>query len=218
MKLYVEYGVGTSIKNISTFQTSQCNAEVFFNEPVDTDKLPGYRVEYDYNNIRNYAVFDETQYQAYLDDVAQKEAVNLANDLMRELSQQTVLDNADDIDALVLAPLYPEWSGDGVVLKEGQRIRYEGTLYKVLQAHTTQADWTPESAPSLYAKILHPDDSEVIVEWIQPDSTNGYKIGDTVIHNDKVWKSTADNNVWEPGTTGAPWEEVIPKTEEETTE
>lgn len=78
-------------------------------------------------------------------------------------------------------------------------------LYTVLQAHTSQATWTPDVSPSLFARVLIPD-PEVVPDWVQPDSTNPYMTGDKVRHNDKVWESTVDNNVWEPGVYG--WIEV----------
>ena len=82
---------------------------------------------------------------------------------------------------------------------------YDGTIYKVLQAHTSQDTWIPPDAPSLFAKVLIPNEN-VIPEWEQPDSTNPYATGDKVTHNGKTWISTADGNVWEPGVYG--WEEV----------
>lgn len=87
----------------------------------------------------------------------------------------------------------------------GKRLEYNGTIYKVLQAHTSQETWTPPDAPSLFAKVLIPD-SSTVPEWEQPDSTNPYAKGDKVTHNGKTWISTADGNVWEPGVYG--WEEV----------
>ena len=82
---------------------------------------------------------------------------------------------------------------------------YNGTLYKVLTAHTSQDDWTPDAAPSLFAKVLISDET-IIPEWEQPDSTNPYSAGDKVTHNRKTWVSDIDNNVWEPGVYG--WTEL----------
>lgn len=87
----------------------------------------------------------------------------------------------------------------------GKRLEYNGTLYKVLQDHTSQDDWTPDVSPSLFAKVLIPDTS-VVPEWEQPDSTNPYMTGDKVTHNGTTWESIVDNNVWEPGVYG--WTEV----------
>ena len=74
-----------------------------------------------------------------------------------------------------------------------------------MQDHTSQTAWTPESAPSLFAKVLI-SDPETIPEWIQPDSTNPYQTNDKVTHNGATWISTIDNNVWEPGAYG--WTKV----------
>lgn len=99
--------------------------------------------------------------------------------------------------------LFKEWKAN-VNYSVGDRIRYRQGLYKVLIAHTSQATWTPDAAPSLFAILLNPDPN-IIYDWIQPDSTNGYANGARVYHNGDIWTSTADNNVWEPGTVGAPW-------------
>lgn len=114
-----------------------------------------------------------------------------------------------DEQALQVPSLYPEWSGDGVTYKVGFRLRSDGVLYKVLQDHTSQSDWSPAAAPSLFAQVLI-EDPNVITEWVQPDSTNGYMTGDKVTHNEKTWESLADNNVWEPGADGTEslWTEV----------
>lgn len=114
-------------------------------------------------------------------------------------------DTVTDEQALTAVEVYPQWDGNGEVYKVGQRIQYNGVLYKVLTDHTSQEAWTPTDAPSLFAKVLIPD-ADVIPEWEQPDSTNAYKMGDKVTHNGKTWVSIVDNNVWEPGAYG--WEEV----------
>ena len=111
-----------------------------------------------------------------------------------------------DADALVAPMLFKRWSGEGVSYTTGTRLYYEGSLYKVLIDHTSQPGWNPVDAPSLYAKVLIPDPG-VIPEWEQPGSTNPYMTGDKVRHNEKVWISIVDNNVWEPGVYG--WDEVI---------
>lgn len=112
--------------------------------------------------------------------------------------------SATDEQALNAVALYPSWK-EQIDYSVGDRIKHDNILYKVLTAHTSQATWTPDISPSLFAKVLIPD-PEVIPEWVQPDSTNPYMIGDKVIHNGSTWISTVDNNVWEPGAYG--WEVV----------
>lgn len=113
-----------------------------------------------------------------------------------------------DEQAIEVQAIYPEWSGDGVEYEKDFKVNYGGVLYKVLQKHTSQTDWTPTEAPSLFAKVL--TEPGVIKEWEQPESTNPYMKGDKVSHNGKTWESIVDNNVWEPGVQGteALWKEV----------
>lgn len=110
-----------------------------------------------------------------------------------------------DEEALSVPMLFERWEADKEYTA-GTRLYHDGVLYRVLTDHTSQADWEPKNAVSLYAEVLIPD-PDVIPEWVQPDSTNPYMKGDKVRHNDKIWVSTVDNNVWEPGTPGL-WLEV----------
>lgn len=110
----------------------------------------------------------------------------------------------DDADALEAKELYPQWSEDVVNYEVGQRVRYNGILYKVLQKHTSQPNWTPTNAPSLFAKVLIPD-PDVIPDWEQPDSTNPYMRGDKVRFEGKVYESVIDNNIWSPTSYPAGW-------------
>ena len=99
--------------------------------------------------------------------------------------------------------LFPDWVINKEY-KEGDRVLYNGILYKVLTNHTSQESWAPDVAPSLFTKILTDEISNQILPWEQPNSTNPYMTGDKVTHNGSTWISTIDNNVWEPGVYG--WE------------
>lgn len=107
-----------------------------------------------------------------------------------------------DEQALKAAAIYPLWNSSAAYAA-GDRVRYDGVLYKCLQAHTAQPSWTPAAAPSLWAKVLT-SDTGAPLPWEQPDSTNPYMKGDKVTHKEQTWVSTIDNNVWEPGVYG--WE------------
>lgn len=96
--------------------------------------------------------------------------------------------------------LFPAWNGNGVSYTTGDRVRYNGVLYKVLMDHTSQETWNPVDSPSLFARVLIPDPQK-IYPWIQPDSTNGYHVGDKVYYpneGDTIYISLVDNNVWIP--------------------
>ena len=117
----------------------------------------------------------------------------------------TLREGATDAQALAVPVLYPAWRS-GVAYVTGHIVLHGGVLYNAMQDHTSHDDWTLAAAPSLFAKVLIPD-AETIPEWEQPDSTNPYSKGDKVTHNGKMWVSTIDNNVWEPGTVEY-WKEV----------
>ena len=98
----------------------------------------------------------------------------------------TLRDTVTDEQALTVTALYPEWRVD-VDYEAGQRIMFNNILYKVLSPHKSQETWTPDIAPSLFAKVLVADPN-VVSAWEQPGSTNGYSIGDKVQHNGKTWE------------------------------
>ena len=126
---------------------------------------------------------------------------------LRALIEKAMTETASltEAEAVAATCLYPKWNWNGVAYVKGQRVQDDGVLYTVLQNHTSQPDWKPTAAPSLFAKVLIPDPT-VVPEWEQPDSTNPYAKGDKVAHNGKTWVSDIDGNVWEPGVYG--WTEV----------
>lgn len=90
---------------------------------------------------------------------------------------ETAAQNFDDTTALEAVELFPAWK-TGTVYTTGRRVRHGGILYTVLQDHTAQDSWTPDAAPSLFAKVLIPD-PDIIPDWEQPESTNPYKFQST---------------------------------------
>ena len=89
--------------------------------------------------------------------------------------------------------------------KTGNLRRYNGRLYKCIGDHTSQADWAPDVAVSLWTPTSDP--AEEYPAWSQPvGAHDAYNTGDKVRHNGKHWTSDVDSNVWEPGVYG--WTEV----------
>ena len=160
----------------------------------------------------------ETYYNiAYQDGIeaAEVESLLWALPEFEEYIDQTqaaldeVLDILTDDQAIVVPDAFPAWKPD-TAYKVGDRRKHEGILYKCLQAHTSQEDWTPDTASSLWARMLNPN-PEVIPVWEQPDSTNPYMTGDKVHYPDAdgpIYESVIDNNIWSPEAYPQGWQLV----------
>lgn len=109
---------------------------------------------------------------------------------------EKMAESVDDETAKSHKDVFPLWKG-GVEYKKDYRVRYNEVLYKVLQDHVSQLNWTPDTAVSLYVRV---DDPTIEwPEWIQPQgSHDAYPLGYKVSHNNHHWISLVDANVWEP--------------------
>lgn len=108
----------------------------------------------------------------------------------------------DDDEAETVTILFENWAA-GVAYAVGDRRQYDGLLYRCVQAHTSQDDWTPPQVPALWVRTS----TEEWPEWIQPTGAHdAYNKGDKVSHLEKHWESDIDANVYEPGVYG--WSEV----------
>ena len=108
-----------------------------------------------------------------------------------------------DEEALEVAALYPTWASKiGENVSTGERLWYDGKLYKVVQNHTVQENWAPSDTPALYTEVS-------IVEWpefVQPTgSQDAYMTGDKVTFNGVHYVSLIDGNVWSPADYPAGW-------------
>lgn len=131
--------------------------------------------------------------------------IERARELRKRIEENAA--TMEDEQALETPELFPQWSGESVAYTAGNRVRYNGILYKALQSHESQDAWTPEAAPSLWTKVLIVDSSDT-PEWEQPVSTNGYMIGDRVLFEGSAHESVIDNNVWSPADYPAGWQLV----------
>lgn len=116
--------------------------------------------------------------------------------LLRNLIEQLVI-TLDDATALTGVELFPSWKL--IAYSVGDRVQYNGTLYKCVQPHTAQSDWTPDATPALWVVVT----VEEWPEWVQPaGSHDAYAKDAKVTHNRERWISDVDSNVWEPGVYG----------------
>ena len=110
----------------------------------------------------------------------------------------------DEIAALL--NVYPNWNDlqIGEWINTDDMIVYSNALYRVVQGHNKQVDWTPDETPALFTAAV-PDN--VIPVWVQPTGAHdAYNIGALVQwpEDGTVWRSTIDANTTEPGTL-LPW-------------
>ena len=106
--------------------------------------------------------------------------------------------SVDDNTALRMVEFYPEWEA-GQAYTAGYKVQYGGTLYKCVQAHTSQADWTPDATPALWVKVS----LDEYPEWVQPTGAHdAYNIGDKVTYNGQHYVCTSDSNVYAPDVYG----------------
>lgn len=125
---------------------------------------------------------------------------------------QMIAGGLTEAQALEVAAIYPEWEAGrsyavGDILRHGVNSVGDPQLYKVVQAHTSQADWTPEATPALY-DAFGLDESGYPL-WSQPTGAHdAYNAGDIVDYNGTLYKSLIDGNVWNPEVYPQGWETV----------
>ena len=116
---------------------------------------------------------------------------------LRQLIEQLAV-TLDDETALTGVELFPAWVV-GKAYAVSDRAQYNGTLYKCIQAHTSQADWTPDVTPALW-KTVSVDEYP---EWVQPTGAHdAYNTGDKVTYNGQHYVCTSDGNVYAPDVYG----------------
>ena len=117
-----------------------------------------------------------------------------------------------DEQALEVATVYPKYKvGKSYAVGEyftyGENNVGDPQLYKVIQPHTSQADWIPDNTPSLYEPIGLDENGYPI--WSKPSGAHdAYNTGDIVDYNGTLYKSLIDGNVYSPEEYPSGWEEV----------
>ena len=111
---------------------------------------------------------------------------------------ETAASTMTDATALTAVELFPAWVV-GKAYAVNDRVQYNGTLYKCIQAHTSQSDWMPSATPALW-KTVSVDEYP---EWVQPTGAHdAYNIGDKVTYNGQHYVCTSDANVYAPDVYG----------------
>ena len=183
----------------TAYATEQGYKEVVYPTLTDTQLLG--------NPIENeteitFEVVDKSAEQLMAEKLS--EAKVQQDEAIREMQTKQVQITAqtfDDATALDNKLIYPFWEA-GIDVEVDKKYLYvmNGVLYKSLQAHTTQADWTPDITPALWKEVVP---EGVIPEWKQPLGVHdSYQVGDKVTYKGNTYECTSANNVYAPDVYG----------------
>lgn len=190
------YSDGWRDEVIPVFDTeTQYLGERYYNSAMD--KVTWLVVDYTTQELAEKAsqkldALDEKVDMGSLKRILQK-LITPIIDTSEILTQQQLAD---------LATIYPQWrinkyyESDEVFVKDS-------LLFRVIQAHTSQADWPPQTTGSLYTPFRAPGE---ITDWVQPTGAHdAYQTGEKVNYNGKTYESLIDNNTWSPDAYPAGW-------------
>ena len=153
------------ILTIKTISTTVEELKKKFQDPLATRKMiikerESVLATYDgYENL--YSI---TEYTGGILGVAMHKKESIP-EVQKEIQSAMVMvaqiqaQNLTDAQALNVQAIYPEWSGDGIAYTKDYKVRYDGVLYKCVQAHTSQSDWAPGVVSSLWTAIASDNDA-----------------------------------------------------------
>ena len=117
---------------------------------------------------------------------------------------EALAETMTDEEGLEYSPLFKSWE-TSTAYSLGDRVKYDSLLYKCVQAHTSQDDWTPDLTPALWTRVS----VDEWPEWVQPTGAqDAYMTGDKVTYGGHHYICLIDNNTWSPSDYPAGWEFV----------
>lgn len=175
-----------------------------------------YRLTFDDKELHVF-IGGEFAYTLQLDEFpALQEAKDQALEVVRlyrtpeQIRRDAITEIAIAADPQAVAEAIPEWQ-PGTHYRIGQFVQHVGRIYRILQAHTSQADWLPDVASALYTRAdkTTTDPVEAIPEWIQPTGAHdAYGIGDQVKFEGKTYESLIPANTHSPTAYPQAWKEI----------
>ena len=138
----------------------------------------------------------------------ESERQRVITDFMVAQAEEYILDaDIPDEDKKRFAGIFEPFDV-GISYEAGRKVNYDGVVYEVIQAHTSQLDWLPADVPALFKVFLQPatdEGTDIIHPWVQPiGAHDAYPVDAKVTHKGQIWQSSVTNNIWEPGVYG--WE------------
>lgn len=185
-------------------------------EQADTNILDGF-IEVEINNIKdafNYKyvkgklieLSDEEKEEFYHVDKEFEQEQKLQEMMVANI-RTSFLVNLSDEEAINIPLVFPAWDSNSKEYKKDDRCQYNGKLYKVLQAHTSQESWTPDTAVSLFVEVADP--SIEYPDFKQPTGAHdAYNTGDKVTFNGKHYVCKINACTWSPSDYPSGWELV----------
>ena len=161
--------------------------------------------DFDFADMMNYTIVDGqiTYSPRPLTPEEESELEQMERSAQMDAAIQLFVKSAalTDSQALTVSAFYDKWD-PSAHYSEGDRVRYDGKLWKCREEHDAQASWTPAEAHSLWGQVIEPG---TVPEWqqAQPGIFDGYEKGQHVMLDGVEWVSIYDGlNVWKPGDVG----------------
>lgn len=147
------------------------------------------------------------EYQEVAAVINQLNQIKSADFTTETFCAQAELGNVDEATAVAHKELFEAWAVD-VEYTVGAMRQYNATLYKCLQAHTSQENWTPDVTPALWVEVAPDGEYREIKDNMLP--TEAFALGEIGWYKskDNLWKSLIDANTYTPETYPAGWEQV----------
>lgn len=191
MEVYVDVSNNSSpVLNISLERLRNSYIRAILNDPiVDLSKINGYFLTYKKEENEYYVAFNQKKYDEYLKQKEQEENINKGNALLENIQEDLALKHATDEEAYIMRYLYDPWKAN-TKYEIGDRRLYKDTLYKCKQAHTSQAQHTPDIVPALW-DIINGDskqgtiDNPIVVPEVM--SSMEYEYGKYYLEGNKVY-------------------------------
>lgn len=156
------------------------------------------------NGIYRDATAEEIEIAAREQAEAESTFVQMSLTEVLQLLSKDLFASVDDETSLHMVDYFQPWKA-GIAVATGERYQYNGKLYKVIQAHTTQAEWTPDITLALWTRVS----LDEWPEWVQPTGAqDAYNTGDKVTFEGHHYICKMDGTVWSPSAYPAAWEFV----------
>lgn len=198
MKIYVKLEPSSSgVVAISTKSVpGDIDTVAEMTGPIDPALMDGYELKYNAEIGANEISFSVQRYRQVKAREAEKAAQAAESEALSQAMEKVALTGASDDEALKMVGKYPEWM-PGQMYATGDRIRFDGGFYKVVQGHTSQDGWTPIEVRALYTCLSEP--AEEWPEFVHPTGAHDvYMAGDKITFKDDHYTCTMDYTAHSP--------------------